>query len=118
MDPNSPSATNVRDTGHRCAGSRRLLIDSTTDVDDAARALAVGAVTATAFGNFYAIVARPVIETVRRINVIKGRRGTRAARPAAAADPRLRPGGGQMIALDGSPARLDMSDMSPCRARG
>jgi tRNA A37 threonylcarbamoyladenosine synthetase subunit TsaC/SUA5/YrdC len=73
MDSDSLSVTGARHTGHCCTGSRRLLIDSTTDVDYAARAIAMGAVTATAFGNFYVIVARPSVETVRRINVIKGR---------------------------------------------
>jgi hypothetical protein len=33
----------------------------------------VGAVTATAFGNFYVIISRPAVETVRRVNMIKGR---------------------------------------------
>ncbi|HVE95510.1 MAG TPA: hypothetical protein VNA67_00725 [Pseudonocardiaceae bacterium] len=59
--------------GLRSAHSRRLLIDRAADVAYAARALAAGAVTATAFGNFYVIVTRPDVETVRRVNVVKGR---------------------------------------------
>ena len=59
MDPNSLSASGVRTAGLRPVGSRRLFIDSATDIAYAARALAVGAVTATAFGNFYVIISRP-----------------------------------------------------------
>jgi hypothetical protein len=51
MDPNSFSASGVHMAGLRPAGSRRLFIDSATDIAYAAQALAVGAVTATAFAN-------------------------------------------------------------------
>ena len=49
------------------------LIDEPTDVELTARALVDGAVVATAFGNFYVIVANPAAATVRRINLAKGR---------------------------------------------
>jgi hypothetical protein len=52
---------------------QRLLIDRPADVASAARALADGAVVATAFGNFYVIVTRPDAQTVRRVNLAKGR---------------------------------------------
>ena len=52
---------------------RWLLIDQPEDIAKAARALAAGAVIATAFGNFYAIVSDPSAEVVRRINLAKGR---------------------------------------------
>ncbi|MEV1333999.1 hypothetical protein AB0J20_31000 [Micromonospora costi] len=48
-------------------------IDHPADVAFAARALAGGAVVVAAFGNFYAIVSRPDAETVRRVNLAKGR---------------------------------------------
>ena len=73
MDPNSVSASGVRTAGLRPAGSRRLFIDSAPDIAYAVRALAVGAATTTAFGNFYVIIFRPAVETVRRVNMIKGR---------------------------------------------
>jgi len=70
MDPSSSSAARVSLAGPRPG---RLCIDSAGDVAYVARAVAVGAVAASAFANFYAIVGRPAAETVRRINVIKGR---------------------------------------------
>jgi tRNA A37 threonylcarbamoyladenosine synthetase subunit TsaC/SUA5/YrdC len=48
-------------------------IDEPADVEYTARALAGGAVVATAFGNFYVIVANPAANTVQRINLAKGR---------------------------------------------
>ncbi|SIR71586.1 L-threonylcarbamoyladenylate synthase [Micromonospora avicenniae] len=48
-------------------------IDRPDDVAFAARALADGAVVAVAFANFYALVARPEAECVRRLNRAKGR---------------------------------------------
>lgn len=56
MNPTSTPVIDDSMAGLRAAHSRRLLIDSATDVAYAARALAAGAVTATAFGNFYVIV--------------------------------------------------------------
>lgn len=53
--------------------STRLLIDRPQDVNVAARALAGGAVVAVAFGNFYALVSQPAADTVRRVNLAKGR---------------------------------------------
>ncbi|MFC3502684.1 hypothetical protein ACFOOK_17125 [Micromonospora krabiensis] len=50
-----------------------LHIDRPADLVTAARALADGAIVATAFANFYAIVARPDADTVRRVNLAKGR---------------------------------------------
>lgn len=50
-----------------------LLIDQPEDIAKAARALAGGAVIAAAFGNFYVICGDPSAETVRRINMAKGR---------------------------------------------
>jgi len=52
---------------------RRLLIDDPKDVAHVARALADGAVVATAFANFYVIVTRPDAATVRAVNLAKGR---------------------------------------------
>ncbi|GAA0727028.1 hypothetical protein Drose_12465 [Dactylosporangium roseum] len=52
---------------------RRLLIEDAADVAYAARALAGGAVVATAFGNFYAVVTRPDAAAVRGVNLAKGR---------------------------------------------
>lgn len=49
------------------------LIDEPADVEFTAQALVDGAVVATAFGNFYVIVANPDAGTVRRINRAKGR---------------------------------------------
>jgi hypothetical protein len=51
----------------------RLLIDDQHDVEDVAEDIADGAIVATAFANFYVLVARPQVETVRRINVLTGR---------------------------------------------
>jgi len=65
---------------------RRLLIDSGPDRENAARALADGAVLATAFGNFYAIVTRPAESTVRRVNVAKGRPPTQVGSVTTARD--------------------------------
>ncbi len=48
-------------------------VDEHSDVEHAARALVDGAVVATAFGNFYVIVANPAAATVQRINLAKGR---------------------------------------------
>jgi tRNA A37 threonylcarbamoyladenosine synthetase subunit TsaC/SUA5/YrdC len=50
-----------------------LYIDRPEDVAVAARALAGGAVVAVAFANVYALVARPDVATVRRVNLVKGR---------------------------------------------
>ncbi|MEU6205779.1 Sua5/YciO/YrdC/YwlC family protein [Micromonospora musae] len=48
-------------------------IDHPADVAFAARALADGVIVAVAFANFYALVARPDEECVRRLNLAKGR---------------------------------------------
>ena len=50
-----------------------LYIDRPEDVAVAARALAGGAIVAAAFANFYVIVTRPDADTVRRVNLAKGR---------------------------------------------
>lgn len=73
MSPSSTPVIGNSMAGLRSARSRRLLIDSAADVAYAARALTAGGVTATAFGNFYVIVTRPAVKTVRRVNVVKGR---------------------------------------------
>lgn len=52
---------------------QRLLIDDQTDVEDVAEDLADGAIVATAFANFYVMVARPDAETVQRVNLMTGR---------------------------------------------
>ena len=51
----------------------RLTITSTEQVARAAEALAAGAVVAHAFANFYVITTRPDADTVRAVNVMKGR---------------------------------------------
>jgi hypothetical protein len=51
----------------------RLFVDNPADLRAAARMLADGAVVATAFGNFYVIVTRPDADTVRGVNLAKGR---------------------------------------------
>lgn len=50
-----------------------LLISEPADVEYVGKALAAGAVVAAAFGNFYVIISRPAVETVRGINLAKGR---------------------------------------------
>ena len=50
-----------------------LYIDRPEHRAAAARAIAAGHVVATAFGNFYAIVADPSAESVRAVNAAKGR---------------------------------------------
>jgi hypothetical protein len=52
---------------------RRWLINEPGDAARAAEALAGGAVVANAFGNFYVITTRADADTVRRVNVMKGR---------------------------------------------
>ncbi|MFI6264882.1 hypothetical protein [Micromonospora sp. NPDC051006] len=51
----------------------QLYIDGPADLAAAARALAGGAVVAAAFANFYVIVTRPDADTVRKVNLAKGR---------------------------------------------
>lgn len=51
----------------------RLLITDPGDVERAAAELAAGAVLGHAFGNFYAITARPGTASVRAVNLLKGR---------------------------------------------
>lgn len=67
---------------------RRALITDPDRVTEAAQALAAGAVVAQAFANFYVITTRPDAETVRGVNLMKGR-------PA-----------GQVGSLTGPPAAL------------
>ncbi|MER7458696.1 hypothetical protein [Micromonospora sp. NPDC126480] len=50
-----------------------LHLDRPEDVAAAARAVAGGAVVATGFGNFYAVVTRPDVAGFRRANAAKGR---------------------------------------------
>jgi hypothetical protein len=50
-----------------------LVITDSADIAYVGRALAAGAVVATAFGNIYGIISRPAAETVRGINLAKGR---------------------------------------------
>ncbi len=50
-----------------------LFIDRPDDRETAARAIAAGDIVATAFGNFYAIVAEPSAASVRAVNAAKGR---------------------------------------------
>jgi tRNA A37 threonylcarbamoyladenosine synthetase subunit TsaC/SUA5/YrdC len=50
-----------------------LRIDRPGDIAQAARAIAAGDIVATAFGNFYAIVAEPSAASVRAVNAAKGR---------------------------------------------
>ena len=52
---------------------RLPLIDDPTSCAAAARQLSAGAVVANAFANFYVITSRGDAETVRRVNVMKGR---------------------------------------------
>ena len=51
----------------------RRLVDNSAHTSDAAGALAAGAVVGTAFANMYALVTRPDAETVRGVNLMKGR---------------------------------------------
>jgi hypothetical protein len=48
-------------------------VDTPSDVQHVARALAGGAVVAVAFGNFYVIVTSPAADVVRGVNIAKGR---------------------------------------------
>jgi tRNA A37 threonylcarbamoyladenosine synthetase subunit TsaC/SUA5/YrdC len=52
---------------------RRLLLSDPQDAEAAAAALAGGMVIVHGFANVYAITARPQRETVRRVNLLKGR---------------------------------------------
>ncbi|WP_199510693.1 hypothetical protein [Nucisporomicrobium flavum] len=52
---------------------RHLRIDRPGDRAEAARRIAAGAMLATAFGNFYALVAEPSRDSLRRVNRAKGR---------------------------------------------
>ena len=52
---------------------RQPLIDDPASCATAARQLSAGAVVANAFANFYVITTRSDAETVRRVNVMKGR---------------------------------------------
>jgi len=51
----------------------RRLVEHRGDVAGAAQALAAGSVVGTAFANMYALVSRPDVDTVRGVNVLKGR---------------------------------------------
>ncbi len=51
----------------------RAVIDDPRDADHAAQQLADGAIVAHGFANFYAITTRPDPDTVRRVNLLKGR---------------------------------------------
>ena len=51
----------------------RALITDPDRIADAASSLAAGAAVAHAFGNFYAITTRADLDTVRRVNLMKGR---------------------------------------------
>lgn len=51
----------------------RSLLTSAADAEAAARALAQGAVVAHGFANIYALTTRPAAETVRAVNLMKGR---------------------------------------------
>ena len=51
----------------------RQLVDRSAHATSAAGALASGAVVGTAFANLYALVTRPDAETVRDVNLMKGR---------------------------------------------
>lgn len=51
----------------------KMFLDIDGDVTRTAAAIASGAISGQPFGNFYAIAARPDEDTVRRINVMKGR---------------------------------------------
>jgi hypothetical protein len=53
--------------------SNRLVLSSPADLEAAARAIADGAIVGHAFGNFYVITTRPDADTVRGVNVMKGR---------------------------------------------
>ncbi|RKN40583.1 hypothetical protein [Micromonospora endolithica] len=57
------------------APTPHLFLDRPAHVATAAHALAAGAVVATAFANMYALVSRPDADTVRRVNLAKGRPG-------------------------------------------
>ncbi|AUG75121.1 hypothetical protein CFP65_0137 [Kitasatospora sp. MMS16-BH015] len=51
----------------------RAFLGQREDVRRAAEAVAAGAVVGYGFGNFYALTARPDEQTVRRVNLLKGR---------------------------------------------
>jgi hypothetical protein len=66
-----PVATTVERPDGRARGP--LTVTNPADVRLAAHALGVGAVVGHAFGNFYVITTRSDAETVRRVNIMKGR---------------------------------------------
>jgi tRNA A37 threonylcarbamoyladenosine synthetase subunit TsaC/SUA5/YrdC len=51
----------------------RLLLTHPADAETAAQALAGGAIVGHGFANFYAITTRPDAETIRSVNLLKGR---------------------------------------------
>jgi hypothetical protein len=65
---------------------RILFIDHPAHRTTAARALVAGNIVATAFGNFYAIVAAPAAAIVRKVNLAKGRPANQIGSITAAAE--------------------------------
>jgi tRNA A37 threonylcarbamoyladenosine synthetase subunit TsaC/SUA5/YrdC len=58
--------------------AERLVLTRAEDAETAARALAGGAIVGHGFANFYAITTRPDAETIRSVNLLKGRPPTQA----------------------------------------
>jgi hypothetical protein len=58
--------------------AERLVLTRPEDAETAARALASGAIVGHGFANFYAITTRPDAETIRSVNLFKGRPPTQA----------------------------------------